>query len=108
MIPCIILHHTTKSTFVAYSERELSFEVNLPTNLGELTFKNTSKWVTDQFGVVFDTAHPAGSNKALSHAQLSRMHIKLSHTLAVPSSGEPFNLSEFGSVNGFPSLTEFS
>ena len=45
------LHKPTKSVFVAYSERELTFEVNLPTNLGELTFKNTSKWVIDQFGV---------------------------------------------------------
>ena len=52
MRPSIILHHTTKSIFVAYSERELTCEVNLPTNLGELTFKNTPKWVIDQFGVV--------------------------------------------------------
>jgi len=44
MSPCIILHQATKSIFVAYSERKLTFEVNLPTNLGELTFKNTSKW----------------------------------------------------------------
>jgi hypothetical protein len=29
----------------------LTFEVNLPTNLGELTFKNTSKWVIDHIGV---------------------------------------------------------
>jgi hypothetical protein len=34
------------------SERELTFEVNLPTNLGELTFKNISKWVIDHSGVV--------------------------------------------------------
>ena len=47
----VILHQATNSIFVAYSERELTFEVNLPTNLGELTFKNTSKWVIDQFGV---------------------------------------------------------
>ena len=39
MIPSIILHQTTKSIFVAYSERELTFEVNLATNLGVLTFK---------------------------------------------------------------------
>ena len=50
MSPSIILHQTTKSIFVAYSECELTFEVNLPTNLGELTFKNTSKWVIDHFG----------------------------------------------------------
>ena len=50
MSPSTILHHTTKSIFVAYSERELTFEVNLPTNLGELTFKNTSKWVRDSRG----------------------------------------------------------
>ena len=30
---------------------ELTFEVNLPTNLSELTFKNMSKWVIDHFGV---------------------------------------------------------
>ena len=30
----------------------MTFEVNLPTNLGELTFKNTSKWVIDHVGVV--------------------------------------------------------
>ena len=47
----IILHQTTKSIFVAYSESKLTFEVNLPTNLVELTFKNTSKWVIDQIGV---------------------------------------------------------
>jgi len=51
MSPSTILHQTTKSIFVAYSERELIFEVNLPTNLGELTFKNTSKWVIDHIGV---------------------------------------------------------
>ena len=48
MSPSIILHQSTKSIFVAYSERELTFEVNLPRNLGELTFKNTSKWVIDK------------------------------------------------------------
>ena len=52
MSPSSILHQSTKSIFVAYSERELTFEVNLPTNLGELTFKNTSKWVIDRSGVV--------------------------------------------------------
>ena len=51
MSPSIILHQSTKSIFDAYSERELTFEVNLPTNLGELTFKNTSKWVIDHIGV---------------------------------------------------------
>ena len=51
MSPSIILHQATKSILVAYSERELTFEVNLPTNLGELTFKNTSKWVIEQFRV---------------------------------------------------------
>jgi hypothetical protein len=39
----IILRQTTKSIFVAHSERELTFEVNSPTNLGELTFRNISK-----------------------------------------------------------------
>ena len=39
MRPSIILHQTTKSIFVAYSERELTLRVNSPTNLGELTFK---------------------------------------------------------------------
>jgi hypothetical protein len=43
MSPSIILHQATKSISVAYSEREMTFGVNLPTNLGELTFKNTSK-----------------------------------------------------------------
>ena len=52
MSPSIILQQSTKSIFVAYSERELTFEVNLPTNLGELTFKNTSKWIIDHIGVV--------------------------------------------------------
>ena len=52
MSPSIILHQATESIFVAYPERELTFEVNLPTNLGELTFKNTSKWAIDQFRVV--------------------------------------------------------
>ena len=47
MSPFIILHQATKRILVAYSERELTFEVNLPTNLGELTFKNMSKWVID-------------------------------------------------------------
>ena len=51
MSPSIILHQSTIGIFVAYSERELTFEVNLPTNLGELTFKNTSKWVIDHIGV---------------------------------------------------------
>ena len=51
MSPSIILHQATKSIFVAYSEREMTFGVNLPTNLGELTFKNTLKWVIDQSGV---------------------------------------------------------
>ena len=51
MSPPIILDQSTKSIFVAYSERELTFEVNLPTNLGELTFENTSKWVIDHIGV---------------------------------------------------------
>ena len=52
MSPPIIWHQTTKSILVEYSERELTFEVDLPTNLGGLTFKNTSKWVIDQIGVV--------------------------------------------------------
>ena len=51
MSPSFILHQAAKSIFVAYSERELTFEVNLPTHLGELTFKNTSKWVIDHVGV---------------------------------------------------------
>ena len=37
------------------SERELTFEANLPTNLGELTFKNISKWGLDQSGVACDS-----------------------------------------------------
>ena len=51
MSPSIILHQSTTSIFAAYSERELTFEVNLPTNLGELTFKNTLIWVVDHSGV---------------------------------------------------------
>jgi len=59
MSPSIILHQSTKSISVAYSERELTFEVNLPTNLGELAFKNTSKWVIDHIGVVLLSGSPA-------------------------------------------------
>ena len=47
--------------FVAYSERELTFEVNLPTHLGELTFKNMSKWVIDHSDVA-----PLGSILAVN------------------------------------------
>jgi hypothetical protein len=39
MRPSIILHQTTKSIIVSDSGRELTFGVNSPTNLGELTFK---------------------------------------------------------------------
>ena len=35
----LLLFCTTKSTFVRISERELTFEVNSPTHLGGLTFK---------------------------------------------------------------------
>ena len=66
MSPSIILHQSTKSIFVAYSERELTFEVNLPTNLGELTFKNTSKWVIDHSGVVRDPTLRGTCRKPLS------------------------------------------
>ena len=34
-----LLFCTTKSIFVRISEREMTFEVNLPTHLGELTFQ---------------------------------------------------------------------
>ena len=51
MRPSIILNQTTKSIIVSESGRELTFGVNLPTNLGELTFKNIPKCPLDQFGV---------------------------------------------------------
>ena len=39
---------------------ELTLEVNLPTNLGELTFRNMSKWVIDH-SVVGGSARSAAS-----------------------------------------------
>ena len=49
-IECVLLLFcTTKSVFVRISERELTFEGNSPTHLGELTFKNLDS--EEQVGV---------------------------------------------------------
>ena len=50
------------------SGRELTFEVDLPADLGELTFKNMSKWVIDHSGVVLTAGARIASRRGQRRA----------------------------------------